>query len=71
MARIFVANAPWDAPKTRDPTGNLGLEELVGVAMTVPANSAPAIQGKAERALIFCCGGEEAAGLRGWFWYFP
>ena len=47
FAVVLVANAPWVAPKTRDPTENLGLLELEGVAKTMPANSAPDTHGNA------------------------
>lgn len=47
FASTLVAYAPWLAPKTLDPTGNLGLDEFAGAASTTPANSAPATHGNA------------------------
>ena len=56
LATALVAYAPWVAPKTREPTGNLGFLELAGVASTTPANSAPETQGKAARVSSWVIG---------------
>lgn len=47
MATALVAKAPWVAPNTREPTGNLGFATPDGVDRTVPANSAPETHGNA------------------------
>jgi len=52
LAMVLVAYAPCVAPKTREPTGNLGFLEPDGVARTIPANSAPEIHGNADRLSV-------------------